>query len=171
MEMENGKKLSTGNHPVETFVTLRHLSDAGFDYEICTPTGKQAAIEEWALPTDDASFNEYYQAQMSKIEKPLSLVDVAASLSPSLPYVAVSLTGGHGAMLGLPENKDLAKLIAWVQNESDDRYMISICHGPAALLSAVEENKDFHLQGLQDSGVSRCGGQVDSVSWIPAGRP
>jgi len=145
MTMENGKKFSTGNHPVETFVPLRHLLAAGFDYDICTPTGKPVAIEEWALPSEDSDFTEFYEAQKPKLEKPLSLVDIAASLSPSSPYLAVFIPGGHGAMsLGLPENnQDLAKLIAWCNNEADDdKYVISLCHGPAALLSAVKEGED-----------------------------
>ena len=37
-------------------------------------------------------------------------------------------------MLGLPENKDVQKLIHWSHN--NDMFTLAICHGPAALLAA-----------------------------------
>ena len=174
MTMENETKFSTGNHPVETFVPLRHLLAAGFDYDICTPTGKPVAIEEWALPTEDSDFDAFYEAQKPKLEKPLSLVDLAASLSPSSPYLAVFIPGGHGAMsLGLPENQDLAKLIAWCNETDDNKYMISLCHGPAALLSAVKEGEDFVYKGykmavfpdLMDKSVPLMGYLPGYLTW------
>ena len=39
MQMENGKKFSTGNHPVEAILSMLHLQDAGFDFNIVTTTG------------------------------------------------------------------------------------------------------------------------------------
>lgn len=53
MTMKNGKKFSTGNHPVETLVPMLHLEAAGFESEIFTPTGKPVALEMWALPKED----------------------------------------------------------------------------------------------------------------------
>ena len=48
MQMENGKKFSTGNHPVEAILPMLHLKDAGFDFNIVTPTGKPVVFEMWA---------------------------------------------------------------------------------------------------------------------------
>ena len=53
MTMANGKKFSTGNHPVETLVPMMHLRDAGFELEIVTPTGAPVQIEMWAMPRKD----------------------------------------------------------------------------------------------------------------------
>ena len=50
MQMENGKKFSTGNHPVEAILPMLHLKDAGFDFNIVTPTGKPVVFEMWAMP-------------------------------------------------------------------------------------------------------------------------
>ena len=38
MTMQNGKLFSTGNHPVETLLPMMHLKNAGFDFEIATPS-------------------------------------------------------------------------------------------------------------------------------------
>jgi molecular chaperone Hsp31 and glyoxalase 3 len=43
MKMQNGKLFSTGNHPVEALLPMRHLRNAGFKFDIATPTGKLAA--------------------------------------------------------------------------------------------------------------------------------
>ena len=52
MTMKNGKRFFTGNHPVEMFVPMLHLEQAGFEIDIYTPTGKPAEIEMWATNGD-----------------------------------------------------------------------------------------------------------------------
>ena len=142
MTMANGKKFSTGNHPVEMLVPALHLRNAGFDVDIVTPTGKPVIIEMWAMPQEDENVKDIYSEYKSKFENPGSLSEfVRHSMHDSTDYIAVYIPGGHGAMLGLPENKDLNKLINW--SHANDMHMLSICHGPAALLAAsLDGDKD-----------------------------
>ena len=58
--MENGKKFSTGNHPVEAILPMLHLRDAGFDFNIVTPTGKPVVFEMWAMPSEDQNVMNFY---------------------------------------------------------------------------------------------------------------
>lgn len=44
LTMNNGKKFSTGNHPVETLVPMLHYEKAGFSCDIYTPTGAAGSI-------------------------------------------------------------------------------------------------------------------------------
>ena len=135
MIMENGKQFSTGNHPVEMLVPMLHLEQAGFEVDIYTATGNSVKIEMWAMPEEDEAVNALYQKHKTNFENPHSLSDfVQNSMNDESPYVAVFLPGGHAAMLGLPENKDLEKVIHWVHQK--DKYMLALCHGPAALLAA-----------------------------------
>lgn len=134
MNMQNGTKFSTGNHPVEMLVPMLHLEKAGFEFDICTPTGKSVAIEMWAMPNKDDAVKGMYQKYQEKFETPMSLNQLFDSTLIDSDYVAVFIPGGHGAMLGLPENSDLERLIQWVHDK--DKYMLAICHGPAALLAA-----------------------------------
>jgi molecular chaperone Hsp31 and glyoxalase 3 len=62
-------------------------------------------------------------------------------------YIGIFIPGGHGALLGLPENKDLKALMHWAFDK--DMLIFSICHGPAALLSAniSETKEDFIFKG------------------------
>ena len=145
MTMANGKKFSTGNHPVEMMLPILHLKNAGFDVEVVTPTGKSAKVEEWAMPDGDKNVKAIYSEFKGKLEKPGKLSEfVRTSMTDSSEYVGVFIPGGHGAMLGLPENKDLNKLLQWTNN--NDLHVMAICHGPAALLAAgMDGNKDSYI--------------------------
>ena len=147
MTMQNGKKFSTGNHPVEMLVPMLHLEQAGFDVDIYTPTGNPVKIEMWAMPKKDEAVRNIYEKYRHKFGTPRSLKNfIQGSMNGESPYIAVFIPGGHGAMLGLPENKDLGKIIRWVFEQG--KYMLSICHGPAALLAA-------NLSAKKDSFVYR----------------
>ena len=61
MKMENGKLFSTGNHPVETLVPMLHLQNAGFEFEIATPSGKPVVLEKWAFPEKDVHVKIHLQ--------------------------------------------------------------------------------------------------------------
>lgn len=145
MTMRNGKKFSTGNHPVEMLVPMLHLEKAGFGIDVFTATGNSVKIEMWAMPEKDLVVKEMYEKYKARFTNPNSLKEfVQDSLIRESPYIAVFIPGGHGAMLGLPENHDLEKTIHWAFK--NEKYMLSICHGPAALLAA-------NLSSEQDSFV------------------
>ena len=106
LKMQNGKLFSTGNHPVEALVPLLHLRNAGFEFEIATPTGKPAVFEMWAFPERDEHVRSIYNDLEPLFEKPLSLGNfISSSFDNSASYAAVFVPGGHGSMLGIPEDE------------------------------------------------------------------
>jgi molecular chaperone Hsp31 and glyoxalase 3 len=145
MTMANGRRFSTGNHPVELFVPLLHLRDAGFEIDFATPTGKPVRIEMWAMPGKDDAVQEIYRASAPALSRPLSLADLVSGLGDDARYAAVFLPGGHGAMLGLPDDENVGRAIRWAHTLS--RFILSICHGPAALLATMRAGGDFPFSG------------------------
>ena len=146
MKMQNGKLFSTGNHPVETLVPMLHLKNAGFDFEIATPTGKPVVLEMWAFPEKDEQVKSLYNAYKSSFERPKNLQDFAAtSLSAQESYAAVFVPGGHGAMLGIPEDKNVRKILNWAHEK--ELFTITLCHGPAALLATTLNDQKFLYAG------------------------
>tara|TARA_Y100000385_G_scaffold242030_1_gene258807 strand:- start:405 stop:1295 length:891 start_codon:yes stop_codon:yes gene_type:complete len=138
MTMANGKKFSTGNHPVEMTLPMLHLQAAGFELDIVTPTGAPAAIEMWAMPKEDPAVTKLFSDYANAIKNPGSLANfVVNSLINDTPYVGVFIPGGHGSMLGLPENKDLGKTLRWAHKKGI--CIISLCHGPGTLMSAKND--------------------------------
>ena len=75
LKMKNGKLFSTGNHPVEALLPMLHLKNAGFEFEIATPTGKPVVFEMWAFPEEDKHVNAIYNELKPSFEKPVKLTD------------------------------------------------------------------------------------------------
>ena len=146
LKMKNGKYFSTGNHPVEALLPMLHLKNAGFEFEIATPTGKSVAFEMWAFPQKDQHVKAIYNELKSSFDKPLELSDfINSSLENSDSYAAIFVPGGHGAMINIPEDKNVAKILRWAHE--NDLFTISICHGPGAFLSTTLDNQEFLYKG------------------------
>ena len=148
LKMTNGKEFSTGNHPVEMLVPMLHLKNAGFDFDIFTPTGKPVQIEMWAMPTKDKHVMAIYEEYKNQFDEPKSLADfVKSGFNPSQEYLAIYFPGGHGVLLGLPDDPNVGSVINWAYEK--DMFHLSICHGPAALLAAkpADSSKQFVYSG------------------------
>jgi len=139
LETTNGAQFSTGHNVQETAVPLMHLMNAGFDFDVVTPTGAPAVMEKWSEPREDTAVLGFMQKHKAKFDKPLSLEKMVAegALNDSSPYVALFFPGGHGAMVGLPDDANVGKLIHW--SKDAERLMVVVCHGPAALMAAKGE--------------------------------
>jgi molecular chaperone Hsp31 and glyoxalase 3 len=146
MKMQNGKLFSTGNHPVEALLPMMHLKNAGFNFEIATPTGKPVVFEMWAFPEKDENVKTFYEAYRSNFEHPKKLQDfVNASTEQTATFSAVFIPGGHGAMLGIPEDKNVGSILTWAHE--NHLFTITLCHGPSSLLSTMLNNQPFLYKG------------------------
>ncbi|MBE2293901.1 MAG: DJ-1/PfpI family protein [Phycisphaerales bacterium] len=169
----NGEKFRTGNHPVELFVVLLHLEKAGFGCDLATISGAPVAIEDWAIPEQDEAVIGIMERYRPSLEKPLSLSEVIASrLGKDSPYVAVFIPGGHGAILGLPESREVKQVLRWAIDSG--KYIIAICHGPAAFLSlTLDENpQNFPFHGYKYSGFPDSGDKLlPCIGYLPGKMP
>jgi len=148
MKMQNGKLFSTGNHPVEALLPMLHLKNAGFDFEIATPTGKPVVFEMWAFPEKDEHVKVIYNELKTSFEKPMKLADfIQTSFKDNASYAAVFVPGGHGAMLGIPEDKNVGEILNWAHQ--NDLFTITLCHGPGSLLSTTLNNQKFLYEGYK----------------------
>ena len=144
--MKNGKQFSTGNHPVEALLPMLHLKNAGFEFDIATPTGKPVVFEMWAFPEKDAYVKAIYNDLKPSLEKPKKLADfIEESFDDIESYAAVFVPGGHGSMIGIPEDKNVGRIINWAHQ--NDLYTISLCHGPGAFLATLHDEEEFIYKG------------------------
>ena len=127
---------------------MLHLHEAGFEIDVATLSGNPAKFEMWAMPKDDEAVAAIFQTYLPKLQQPLKLADVLAQvLAPDSPYIGVFIPGGHGAFNALPHSAEVKRVLEWaLQN---NRHIITLCHGPAALVALAEEGKDFALAGYQ----------------------
>lgn len=148
MQMQNDKLFSTGNHPVEALVPMLHLKNAGFEFDIATPTGKPVIFEMWAFPKQDEAINTIYNELKADFEKPISVKSfVSETMNDSKDYAAVFVPGGHGVMLGIPEDKNVGEVLKW--SHDNNMYTITLCHGPGSLLSTALNNQKFIYDGYK----------------------
>ncbi|MFT5748741.1 MAG: molecular chaperone Hsp31 and glyoxalase 3 [Paraglaciecola sp.] len=171
MKMKNGKLFSTGNHPIESLLPMLHLRNAGFDFEIATQTGKPVVFEKWAFPEKDEHVKAIYNEYKSRFERPLKLQEfVDSSFTNSESYAAVFVPGGHGAMLGLPEDKNVGKILHWAH--LSDLFTISLCHGPGSFLSTTLNNQQFIYDGYKmavfPDAVDK---QTPMIGYLPGDMP
>ena len=134
--MQNGTMFSTGNHPVEMLLPMYHMDKAGFEFDVATLSGNPVKLELWALPKEDRAVQSVYNKYLGKLKSPLKLSDVIEkNLGGDSDYLAVFIPGGHGALVGIPNSLDVKAVLKWAMER--DKYIISLCHGPAAFLSAA----------------------------------
>ena len=135
LPMQNGTLFSTGNHPIETLLPMYHLDKAGFAFDVATLSGNPVKFEYWAFPAEDAEVKAIHDKYLAQFQQPLKLADVLAQgLGDDSDYLALFIPGGHGALIGLPHSTDVKAALHWAVQQ--DRHIITLCHGPAALLAA-----------------------------------
>ncbi|AJE82115.1 31.1 kd protein in dcm-seru intergenic region [Streptomyces albus] len=143
---EDGTFFSTGNHPVEMLLPLHHLIEAGFDVDVATLSGNPVKLELWAMPGEDEAVRKTYEAVKPKLKQPLKLSEVVADgLGPDSDYLAVFIPGGHGAVIGIGDSEDVTATLDWAL--ANDKFVITLCHGPAGLLSAAKGKEKSPFDG------------------------
>lgn len=133
---DNGSFFSTGNHPVETLLPMYHLDKAGFAFDVATISGNPVKFEYWAMPSEDEEVKGLFAKYHPQFKQPLTLSTIIAQGLDN--YAAIFIPGGHGALIGIPESKDVGAVLAWAA--ASDRFVISLCHGPAAFLAVGDSD-------------------------------
>ena len=171
LKMQNGKSFSTGNHPIESLAPMLHLKNAGFDFEIATQTGKPVVFEMWAFPGKDEQMKAIYEEYKSSFENPISLQSFTdSSFTESASYAAVFVPGGHGAMIGIPEDENVSEILNWAHDS--DLFTISLCHGPGSFLSTTLNGQEFLYKGY-DMAVfpDAIDEQTPMIGYLPGKMP
>lgn len=145
MRMQNGTFFSTGNHPVETLLPLQHILEAGYQIDVATLGGNPAKFEWWAYPEQDEATAAAWAATSEAFVAPKRLAEVLAGGIDD--YAAIFIPGGHGAMNGIPFSRQVREALdAFL---AADRLIITLCHGPAALLAAGVDRQDNPFAGYR----------------------
>lgn len=174
IQMQNGKFFSTGNHPVEMLLPMFHLDNAGFEIDVATLSGNPAKLEMWAMPKQEQVVLDIFQKYADKLKNPLKLADILENVvGENSPYAAVFIPGGHGVLAKIPHSLEVKKVLKWAVEQ--DKFIITLCHGPASLLAAaVDEQpenyifKDYQICVFPDSLDK--GANID-IGYMPGALP
>ncbi|AMX20632.1 Molecular chaperone Hsp31 and glyoxalase 3 [Acinetobacter pittii] len=150
IQMQNGKFFSTGNHPVEMLLPMFHLDNAGFEIDVATLSGNPAKLEMWAMPKQEQVVLDTFQKYADKLKNPLKLADILENtIGENSPYAAVFIPGGHGVLAKIPHSLEVKNVLKWAVEQ--DKFIITLCHGPASLLAAAvdEQPENYIFKGYQ----------------------
>lgn len=146
LDLKDGKVYPTGFYLNELTQPLKLLLDAGHQVTFATPKGRAPAVDKNSLDpmyfNGDAALMQQYQALADK----LNITSRTASPVLSLArveqigyehYDAVYIPGGHAPMQDLIRSAELGRLLTSFHARGKTTALV--CHGPAALLSALPE--------------------------------
>jgi molecular chaperone Hsp31 and glyoxalase 3 len=89
-----------------------------------------------------------YEQLKPRLESPRALAEVVDGFLGELSsYAAVFVPGGHGAMLGIPEDRNVGTLLRWAHE--NDLFTISLCHGPGSFLATSLDGHEFLYKGYE----------------------
>ncbi len=168
LDLQDGKRYATGFYLNELLVPVKMLRDAGHDVTFATPLGRAPAVDASSLDAQyfggDAAQLAHHRALLDK----LALTDARRSPVVSLArvaqqgydrYDALYVPGGHAPMQDLVRSPELGRLLAAFHAANKPTALV--CHGPAALLSAVADPR--FVERLE------AGQTAPQPAWIYAG--
>ncbi|GLJ78706.1 type 1 glutamine amidotransferase domain-containing protein [Microbacterium imperiale] len=172
LTLADGSAHSTGYWAEELVIAHRDLVRAGHTVTIATPGGRVPTVDPGSLSLEIVgdqgkvdSFRAYISSIAVELERPLALDTVTTT-----DYDAIVMPGGHGPMADLAFDANLGAILT--QANSAGLLIAPFCHGPAGLLSAVNENGGLVFSGRRLTVFSDeeelTGGLGKNAPWLVA---
>ena len=167
----DGSKYPTGYWTEEFVDVHKEFVEAGYTVDIATPGAKKPTADHKSLDPKTVgiekavSFANYLKSLSSVLNSPLSLSKIKMA-----DYDAVVIPGGHGPVEDLYKDKDMGKLL--FAAEKSNKIIGAVCHGQAALLSAVDSRGNWLFKGRNMTSFSDEEevefGTADNAPWLLA---
>ncbi|MFC4950159.1 type 1 glutamine amidotransferase domain-containing protein [Pseudonocardia sp. GCM10023141] len=150
--------------PYEQFVKAGHTVDFASPGGVLQPLDEHSADTSIAGP-DAPRWVEIAQKALQDFGPLLKLDEIDIN-----DYAAVILPGGHGPVVDLYKDADLGRLL--IEANAADNAIGDVCHGPAALLSAVDAEGNWLLAGRAMAAFTdeeeQMFGTAEGAPWLLA---
>lgn len=128
-----------------------HLKDAGVQVTLASPLGGRPPLDpkshEADFQTDDTRRFDDDQAAQNELANTVKLAEMKVE-----DFDAVFYPGGHGPLWDLHNDNDSIALIEGFI--AAGKPVASVCHAPAVLLKAKDQNGDPLVKGKEVTGFS-----------------
>lgn len=156
-----GTDEKTGLWLEEFAVPYRIFREAGYKVATASPKGGSVPVEPRSMIPEALPANAKEALGVLQNSVALEKVDPAQ-------YIAVFFPGGHGTMFDFPTNAPVQKTVEYYLR--NNRPAAFVCHGPAALVGAVDENgnplvKDRRVAAFTDA-EEQAVGLTDAVPFL-----
>ena len=168
----DGSRYPTGYWAEEVAAPHEKFVEAGYTVDFASPGGVLQPLDRHSADPEIAG--EDCARHVAHAEKALRDFGPLLRLDEVDvdDYVAIVLPGGHGPVVDLFEDADLGRLL--IDADRTGKPIGAVCHGPAALLSAVDENGKWIFAGREMTAFTdeeeRLFGTADGAPWLLAGR-
>ena len=168
----DGSKYDSGVWAGKLVETHEKFAQANCEIDVATPGGQKPTIDPYSLDPDIAGpdverFAAYLETIAQTLEAPLVLADVDPA-----GYDAVVIPGGHGPVEDLYKDSDMGRIL--VAADGAGKVIASVCHGPAALLSATDADGKWLFAGRRMTAFSDEEeaefGTAENAPWLLATR-
>ncbi|WP_019548087.1 type 1 glutamine amidotransferase domain-containing protein [Streptomyces sulphureus] len=152
--------------PYEKFVEAGHTVDFASPGGVLQPLDRHSADPELA-GADCARYVAQAEQALRAFGPLLKLDEVGID-----DYAAMVLPGGHGPVVDLFQDADLGRLLTAA--DAAGKVIGAVCHGPAALLSAVDAKGRWLFAGREMAAFTdeeeRLFGTAEGAPWLLAAR-
>jgi putative intracellular protease/amidase len=143
----------------------------GFKVDLASPGGVAPTMDRRSL--DPATVGEklaermraYLAQNVGRIEHPLVLAEI-----DTRGYDAIVVPGGHGPVEDLYKDPDMGRVLLEADRQS--KVIAAVCHGPAALLAARDEEGRWPFAGRKMTSLTDEEeiefGTADNAPWLLA---
>jgi putative intracellular protease/amidase len=170
LTLDDGTRHPTGFWAEELAAPMKVFGEAGVDVTIATPGGVSPTADEASLSPEGAGGRERAEelrAELAALDDLLGSPHALEDVSPA-DYDGVFVPGGHGPMEDLAVSPELGRLLTEMMEE--DKVVAAVCHGPAALLSAIRDGGKWEFAGRNLTGFSNAeeaqAGLADRAPWL-----
>ena len=167
--LADGTKHPTGFWAEEAVAPYEAFTAAGHEVVVATPGGVEPTVDQGSLAPEFNGGPEGAEkvasalASLTALRHPVRLEDVRVD-----DYDAVFYPGGHGPMEDLAVNTDSGRLL--VTALKSGKPLAVVCHGPAALLAAVDEGGTNAFAGYRVAAFSNAeetqAGLAEKAKWL-----
>ncbi len=172
--LNDGETHPTGYWAEEFAEPHRLFSEAGWDITIATPNGEAPTIDAASLRPDSfgrkdraVALLDYIGSVGGELDEPRSLESINVA-----DYDVVFYPGGHGPMEDLAVDEASGRILTTALNSG--RIIGVLCHGPAALLAATNDDGTWPFVGYRMTGFTDAeealGGLAPKAPWLVQAR-
>ncbi|WP_454198724.1 type 1 glutamine amidotransferase domain-containing protein [Nocardia sp. Marseille-Q1738] len=167
--LADGTKHPTGFWAEEFVVPFEKLKAAGHEIVVATPGGVVPSVDKSSLAAEvngdqeTADHRAQVIATSTELNNPVVLADVDLA-----DYAAVFYPGGHGPMEDLAVDADSGRLLTAALTSG--KPLAVVCHAPAALLAATEDDGANSFAGYTLTGFTNAeetqAGLAGKAKWL-----
>jgi putative intracellular protease/amidase len=171
-ERTDGSAYPTGYWAEELAAPHEKFVEAGYTVDFASPRGVLQPLDKHSADpeiagADCARHVAHAEKALREFGPLLKLDEVDIN-----DYVAVVLPGGHGPVVDLHQDADLGRLL--IEANASGKLIGAVCHGPAALLSALDSQGHWIFAGREMTSFTdeeeQLFGTAEGAPWLLGAR-